>query len=224
MSGPTTKELAAVTDPFRRFVRSMIRRMVTSDTRHAIWQLVGVRDADGRDEVRTVELFPGVGIAARPPSGRKAEVIVAHAGGAESPAIVATREEKTAAEARKAIGGLAAGETVIYASGTTYIVLRADGTIEVRNAAATIVVNPDATVEVRTPAGVARKLAFHDELEALRDYVHNQFKASAGHIHALAVAGAGGVTTTIAASNGAGGTAPSEPVPVPVGTVVLKGE
>lgn len=81
--------------------------------------------------------------------------------------------------------------------------------IEVRASDKVLIAAP--TVEAASAAGGGRRLAFHDELQALWSFVRDQFSPT-GHSHAAP----GGATTSTVAI----GTTPDEPV----GTGVIKGE
>lgn len=152
MSGPSVRELAARTDPHRGRVAGLVRRMIARVTT-GVWQLAGVRGLDGSTEVVRAEVFSGVGFAARPPASSSAEVVVVNLGSAEAPVVVATRDEKTAAAVRQAIGGLDAGDTLVF-NGAVIVWLRAGG-----------------TVEIRSPGGTAGRLATLEDIMALRDWV-----------------------------------------------------
>lgn len=147
----TVRSLAGLTDPLAGRLRGMVRRLIATATALPRWQLRGVRGADGADEVLQVEVFQGVGFAARPPASSAAEVVAVNVDGqAKAPIVVAARDEKTAAAVRTAIGGLAAGDTLVY------------------NASAIVFLRADGTVEIRSPSGVAGELATKADLEALR--------------------------------------------------------
>ncbi len=158
MSGPTAKELAARTDPFRAMVRGLVRRMVvTAHAAAAAWQVRGVRGADNSDEVYNAELFGGIGIASRPPASGSPEVIVLNVGGAKVPVIVATRDPKTAAAVIAAVGALQPGETLVCtAAGGAMLHLK-----------------PDGTIEARSTGGTAAALALEANLVALRTAIQN---------------------------------------------------
>jgi phage gp45-like len=74
-------------------------------------------------------VFSGVGFYARPKVGHNAEAVVVFPGGAANPIIIATRDE----DARKAMAKLNADETAVFNS-TTVILIKKDGTVEVRAA------------------------------------------------------------------------------------------
>lgn len=145
MNGPTIAELARITDPLLRRLIGAIRRMTVTVTSKTLWQLSGYQV----DKVETLpaEPFTGIGFYSRPPASGKPEAIAVFAGGAKSPAIVATRDEDT----RKAVaGGIAADETIVFSS------------------AAVVYVRANGTVEVRTPSGTALPLATKADLDALK--------------------------------------------------------
>lgn len=152
----TVRGLAAVTDPLAARLRGLVRRMIATATGLPRWQLRGVRAAYGGDEVLQAEVFQGVGFAARPPASSSAEVIAVNVDGqAKAPVVVAARDEQTAAAVRAAIGGLAAGDTLVY------------------NASAIVFLRVDGTVEIRSPSGVAGELATKADLQALRTAIQN---------------------------------------------------
>lgn len=124
----------SVTNPDKRSLRSMVRRLAVVATSRVLWQLTGVRNLDGTTEALSVEVFPGIGFYARPPAGSKPEAVVVNVGGANAPAIVATRDEQT----RKAVADLAEDEAAMFNS-TGGVFVKADGTIEARSVAGTAV-------------------------------------------------------------------------------------
>jgi phage gp45-like len=147
---------AARTDPALQRLRGLVRRLIATATRLPRWQLRGVRGVDGASEVVQAEVFQGVGFAARPPASSAAEVIAVNVDGqAKAPVVVATRDEKTAAAVRAAIGGLGPGDTLVYNAGVV-VFLRSDG-----------------TVEIRSTGGTAVALALRSDLEALRTAIQN---------------------------------------------------
>lgn len=130
----------------------MIRRMAVTLTSRAFWQVAGHRLLDGTIETRDAEVFSGVGFYARPPADGNPEAIVAFVGGAGSPIVIAVRDEKT----RQAVAGaIAAGETAVFNS-SSLVLIKADGTIEIRSA-----------------AGLAAPLATKADLEALKLAITN---------------------------------------------------
>jgi phage gp45-like len=92
---------------------STIRRLTISLTAKALWQLVGV---DNADTERQVEVFSGIGFFARPPDDSNSEVIVVKVGGgSEHPVIIATRDEQTR-QAFVAIASMLSDESAMYNS------------------------------------------------------------------------------------------------------------
>jgi len=143
-SGPSVADLNRVTDPDGRRVTGAIRRMAIKVTSQVLWQLIGYK-VGARTETRPAEPFTGIGFYSRPPANGKPEAIVVFAAGAKSPAVVATRDEKT----RAAIaGGIAEGETIVY-SGAAIVYVRNN------------------TVEIRLANGVAVPLATKADVDAL---------------------------------------------------------
>lgn len=192
----SSRDNAGATDPLLLALASSLRRMAISLTAKALWQLVGFRGQDGATETRNVEPFTGIGFYSRPSLNGKPEAIVVMVGAGGgivdaavspgTPAIVATRDEQT----RAAVAGdLQPDETAIF------------------NSLAILLVKADGTFEARSVAGIAKQLAFNDQLTALK-------AAIAG---AAVVAGDGGAAlkaNILAALGGAW----------PVGTTKLKGE
>lgn len=127
MTYRTSEDLAKETSTLHRFVKGMIRRMAVKLTSGSKWQLLGYRGGTGGEETVDVEPFTGIGFYSRPPSSGRPEAIMAGVGGSKTPVIVAMRDEQT----RKAIAQLAEGETAIY-NDKAIIVLKADGTVEIR--------------------------------------------------------------------------------------------
>lgn len=130
----SSSRFAEATDPGKRGLRSMVRRLAIVATSRVLWQLSGVRNLDGTTEALGVEVFPGIGFYARPPASSKPEAVVVNVGGANAPAIVATRDEQT----RKAVADIAEDEAAVFNS-TGGVFVKADGTIEARSAGGTAV-------------------------------------------------------------------------------------
>lgn len=193
----TPQQLNAELDPKLVRARNAIRRFVVKLTDAAIWQLAGVRTPDGI-ETRRAEVFGGIGIAARPPAGNESEAIGVMVGDANTPVVIAIRDEKTRAAVAGALG---VDETMLF------------------NTTALMLIKSDGTIEARSVGGAAVALATKADVQALRDYVRNQFSTATGHIHATP----SGPTTTITTVNAAG-SAPTHAPPSPSGTTVLKGE
>lgn len=147
------RDLASDTDPRWMQVLGAIRRVAISLTTKALWQVVGFKSWDGSQETRQVEVFPGLGFYARPPSSGNPEAIVVMIGAdASSPAIVATRDEKT----RAAIAGaIAAGETMVF------------------NASAVVYLKADSTIEARSSGGTATELPTKADAVALLNAIKN---------------------------------------------------
>ena len=120
-------------------LRGMVRRVTISLTGNTgQWQAqgyrgIGVDDIEG-EKFDLVEVFPGIGISARPKAGSRAEAIIVHVG-AESghPVIVATRD-------RSMEVSLEEDETAVF------------------NSQAVLILKKDGTVEIRSRTGVAQKL------------------------------------------------------------------
>lgn len=134
MSGNSVEELNRVTDPLLRSLVGQIRRVAIKVTASALWQMVGYKLPGQAPETRQVEAFTGIGFYARPPRSGKPEAICVFVAGAKSPAIVATRDEKTRAQ----VADLGEDESAIFNTrGGVFV--NADGTIEVRSALAPLV-------------------------------------------------------------------------------------
>lgn len=168
----TVQDLNRDTHPMWLRLRGLVRRMIATATALPRWQLRGVRGADGSDEVVVAEVFQGIGFAARPPASSSAEAVVVNIDGqAKAPVVVATRDEKTAAAVRTAIGGLAAGDTLVF-NASLIVFLRADG-----------------TVEIRSTGGVAKRLATLDDVESMRAWL-------IAHVHPDPASGITGAPNT----------------------------
>lgn len=145
MSRQGPSEFAGEVGPDARKIAGMVRRVAITLTRRVLWQILGHKLLDEKPETRDAEPFTGVGFYSRPSASGKPEAVVVFAGGAGNPLIVATRDEKTRAALFKVAGELAENETAIFNS-QSLIVIKADGTVEIRSA-----------------AGVAKKLVTFDE-------------------------------------------------------------
>jgi phage gp45-like len=146
MSGPSIAELNRVNNPVERRLTGAIRRMAVAVTSKVLWQLVGYK-VDAVVETLLAETFPGVGVYARPPAGSKPEAVVVFIAGAKSPAVIATRDEKTRAAMA---GGIGEDETMLF------------------NSQACVHIN-GAAVEVRSANGTAVELATKADLVRLAD-------------------------------------------------------
>lgn len=123
-------DLNADTDPLLLQLKGLVRRMAITLTVKALWQLAGFRLPDGKTETRQVEPFTGIGFYSRPPSSGKPEAIAVMVGDSTSPAIVATRDEKT----RSAVaGGLQEDETMLFNS-QAVVHATATGEVHMRSA------------------------------------------------------------------------------------------
>lgn len=156
MSSRGPAEMARAVSAVTRDLLGRIRRMAITRTNSAIWQIAGHVLLDGTKETRNAEVFSGHGFYARPPSSGTPEAIVVFPGGAGNPIIVATRDETTRKAVFQAAGELAAGETAIF-NGTTIVVLKVNG-----------------TVEIRSVGGVAQALVTKADHDALVSWIKNQ--------------------------------------------------
>jgi hypothetical protein len=108
-------------------IRGMVRRMRLAASSAVRWTVEGFVDHDGKVESDEAEVFPGVGVFARPLASDTTEVILLKVGGASGHAvIVATRNQ----DGIKRIGALAPDETIIFNS-TIAVKLTADGAIQI---------------------------------------------------------------------------------------------
>lgn len=148
------KDHAAATDPVLRRLLGAARRMAVGVTGRAIWQVIGYKSAATGNETAVAEVFPGIGIYARPPSGGRAEAIVLNVGGADHPVVVALRDEAT----RRIAADVAEDETALY------------------NSTAVVHVKADGTIEARSIGGSAAALATKSDIDALKAW-------AASHIH-----------------------------------------
>ena len=124
--GYSATDHARDTDPWRRKVAGMIRRMTVDLTDAVLWKLLGHTAVEERPRA---EVYSGIGFYARPPAGVTAEVVVTNIGGADHPIVVASRDEET----RAAIADLDEGETASF-NDQTILLHKSDGTIEARSA------------------------------------------------------------------------------------------
>lgn len=142
----TIRELAHAIDPARVRAAGAIRRMAITLTAKVLWQLTGFRLPDGTTETALAEVFGGIGFFARPPSGSKPEAIVLMVGDANTPVIVALRDEQTRA---KVAGAFKPNESGVF------------------NTLSIVYVKDDGTIEARSTGGTAKRLATNDDLAAL---------------------------------------------------------
>lgn len=158
----------------RRHLLGMLRRMVIKVTDGAFWQTLGLLLLDGvTPETVQAEVWPGIGFYARPSPSVNAEAIVGFVGGAQNPAILATRDEDT----RKRVAKIDQNETMMF------------------NTGAVVLVDKNNHVHIRLANGTTKRLAFNDDLNDLRSFVSDQFTAP-GHTHAVAGAATTAVTPT----------------------------
>lgn len=195
MTYRTSEDFAQETSKFRRFVYGMNRRYKVVSTAETKWQVLGQRGGQGGDEAPLFEPFTGIGFYSRPPSSGNPEAIGTSIGGAKTTVLVATRDEAT----RQAVAGdLAEGETCVY------------------NDKALIVVRADGTVEIRLVGGTAIPLATKQDLDILRTAIGT----------AVISVGAGGAATINTAADVLVAALVPPPVPPtwPIGTKQLKGQ
>lgn len=170
--------------PEARDFAGRLRRMIVTRSSSSIYQVTGHTLLDADTETKDAEHFGAVGFSSRPSSDEDTEAIVAFVGGPGNPIIVATRQEAV----RKSMSvGLLADETQLH------------------NSLVLIRIKSNGTVEIRTKAGTASPLATLDDLQELRDWIHDDM--------VIAVPSAGSSTP---------GT--TTPPPTPAGTSVLKAQ
>lgn len=141
MSARGPGDFAEAVSSVARDAMGRVRRMAVTLTNSAIWQVAGHVLLDKTRETRKAEVFGGIGIYARPPAtGGTPEAIVVFPGGPEQAIIAATRDEATRRAVFKLAGEIADGETAIYSVATAaVIILKANGTVEIRAAGNPIV-------------------------------------------------------------------------------------
>lgn len=108
----TAQDFAEMIGSFRRQVAGIARRMSVKLTSGGVWQVAGHLLFDSKRETRDAELYPGVGVYARPPASDAVEAITVQVGGQNNPAIVATRDEATRAK----VADLGVDESTLYNS------------------------------------------------------------------------------------------------------------
>jgi phage gp45-like len=190
-----SEDFARETGEVLRLMRGMNRKVAITLTDGAKWQVVGQRGGQGGDETLRVEAFTGIGFYSRPPASGNPEAIATAIGGAKTLALVAQRDEATR---QAVVGDLAEGETAVY------------------NDKALIVVKADGTVEIRLAGGVALPLATKQDLQILRSAINT----------AVISVGAGGAATINTACDVAVAALVPPPTPPtwPIGTTQLKAQ
>lgn len=142
----TPEEFAEQIGAFRREVAGIVRKMTIGAVSGASWQMIGHRLIDYGDlETSEVEVFSGIGFFSRPAGGGTAEAIMVEIGGANGPAVIATRDEAT----RALVDDIAADETTLY------------------NSLSRVQAKADGTIEARSHAGAASALAFEADFAAI---------------------------------------------------------
>jgi phage gp45-like len=181
VSGASAKDLAAVTDRARHQLRALVRRMaVKTATRAAAWLVTGARELAGDASQLEAEVFAGIGFYARPAATGQPEAIVLNIGAdARAPVIVATRDHGSLKTVLGQLGTPpAAGEVLIYAgAGKAVVLLKADGTVEIRQA-----------------DGTAGELATRAEVKALRDYLNGLLYGGTGSVAPVGMPDISGTT------------------------------
>ncbi len=112
--------------PEMRALSGAIRRFDLGVTSGVQWKVIGYSLLEGGREVRSAEVFSGVGFYSRPKEGNNAEAIAVMGDGASNPIIVATRDE----DSRKAVAQIGADQSIMFNS-TTIALVKAS-TVEVR--------------------------------------------------------------------------------------------
>lgn len=143
----SAERLAGEIAPWLRKQLGSIRRMAISATNQARWVLLGHEKVS---EKPTVEVFHGIGRAARPPKGANAEAVVVHPGGAAHPLAAALRDQET----WRALDIDIADDETIQFNSVTVVYHRKTG-----------------VVEIRTPTGTAAPCARTSELAWLKSAI-----------------------------------------------------
>jgi phage gp45-like len=152
MSFRDSKDFAKQTAADYRSFRGALRRLIVTLADGARWQLLGRSVSDDKETINA-EVFGNIGFHSRPrTSGGSPEAIMVSLGGNGSPVVVATRDEQTRATVA---GTIAADETAVFNS-TAIIVVKANGTVEIRSA-----------------NGSAVPLATKADIDALRTWASN---------------------------------------------------
>jgi|GEM_PF-6414187 len=130
-------------------LKNLVRRVSLAATRGSTWQVQGY-DGEPADDV---ELFPGIGIYARPRAGRGEAIVLKVAG--THPVIVATRDDSHHIE-------LDADETAVFNSTGALVRITKEGDIVVR-------AKPGREVFVDDGSG-AQALATKADIDALASW------------------------------------------------------
>lgn len=105
----------------------LVRRFFPRDTSNPLrWLVHGYADDEG-EETDEIELFAGVGIAARPPAEANAEAIACAVNGRDQHVLVATRDADTLRIVVAAVG-LEVDETLVFTSKAA-VKITADGEV-----------------------------------------------------------------------------------------------
>lgn len=157
----TVEQLAQATDPLRIRLAGMVRRFVVSIAgASSRWQLAGVKMPSGQ-EARNAEVFAGIGFFARPPAGGSPEAVAVMVGDANTPIVVAVRDEKTRAAVAGALG---LDESMMF------------------NTKAVLLIKGDGTLEARSVGGTAHALATKADVQALRDWCAGMAYGGSGSV------------------------------------------
>ncbi len=194
MSRHESEHFAKDIGPGARVQRGLSRRMRIRQTSGPAWQVTG-HQIMGNLETVDAEPFTGVGFYARPRASSKAEAVLLTIGDAKHSVIIATRDEDLR-KLWKAELDAGADVTAIF------------------NSATIVLIKPDGTVEIRSRGGVARALAFKDELEAVDAKYAN-------HLHAT---NGSGPVSTVLPNPAFPATSPDPLIPgLPLGDVTIDG-
>lgn len=213
MSRPGAKELRGRVGRGALRLGNMIRRMAIAASEGGLWGLEGysIPDLRGGSDISTegegdepTEVFPGIGIYARPADGDDAEALVLQVGAeADHPVIAATRNEAARARYVEEFGEIDKGEVVVFNSaGTSRVLIKKGGDIDVTVAAGKKI--------SFSAGGIAVALATKADLDALKAIFTAWVVA--------ATDGGGALKTLLTA--GFGGVGPWNPA----GTTVVKAE
>jgi len=130
-------------------LEGMIRRLEVTATESPDWQLDGgFEGAEGDRDLFEAPMYGVAGVYARP-VGETDAILVNVGGQSGHPAVISVRDTATREAIDDALGGVAAGETVVY------------------NAASVVVIRTDGTIEIRSKDGTALPLPTLKSLEAL---------------------------------------------------------
>jgi len=144
---------------------NLARRVIFASTSGGQWAIRGYETPDGveGDDDEPADVFPGVGIYARP-AGDAEGVLVNVGAKADHPTIVATRDEDARRAYVEEFGDIAAGEIVVFnGAGKSRVIIRADGAIQLE-------AESGSEILVRSPGGTTDQLVTKTDFE---NHVHS---------------------------------------------------